>query len=71
MPKRALIPSDKERSGVALEVDEQLVDDISELLDAGQRGMVLNLAADLHPGDLARVKRLIARKTEELERTDA
>ena len=55
MPKRALISSEKERSGVALEVDEQLVDDISELLEAGQRGMVLNLAADLHPGDLARL----------------
>ena len=35
MPNPATISFDKERSGVGLEVDEQLVDDISELLDAG------------------------------------
>ncbi len=55
MPKRAFRASEKERSSVGLEVDEQLVDDISELLGAQQRGMVLNLVADLHPGDLARL----------------
>ncbi len=55
MPNPATISFDKERSFVGLEVDEQLVDDISELLDAGQRGMVLNLVADLHPADLARL----------------
>ena len=55
MPDPPSILSDKERSSAGLEVDEQLVDDISALLDAGQRGMVLNLAADLHPGDLARL----------------
>ena len=55
MPKRALITSEKEHSSVGLEVDEQLVDDISELLGAQQRGMVLNLVADLHPGDLAQL----------------
>ena len=37
----------------ALDLDPQLVDDISVLVEAGQRGMVLNLAADLHPADLA------------------
>ncbi len=55
MSKRAFITSEKERSSIGLEVDEQLVDDISELLEAQQRGMVLNLVADLHPGDLARL----------------
>lgn len=38
-----------------LEVDEQLVADISVLLDAQQRGMVLNLVADLYPADIARL----------------
>ncbi|MFB3133641.1 MAG: magnesium transporter [Rhodothermales bacterium] len=55
MTTLALITSEKERSSVGLEVDEQLVDDISELLEAQQRGMVLNLVADLHPGDLAQL----------------
>ncbi len=36
-----------------IEVDETLVDDIGALLRDGQRGMVLNLVADLHPADLA------------------
>ena len=43
-----------DRSGL-IEVDEQLVDDISALLETEQRGMVLNLVADLHPADLARL----------------
>jgi len=33
-------------------VDETLVDDVQALVDAGERGMVLNLVADLHPADL-------------------
>ncbi len=36
-----------------IEVDETLVDDIGTLLRDGQRGMVLNLVADLHAADLA------------------
>ncbi|MEM1044074.1 MAG: magnesium transporter [Bacteroidota bacterium] len=36
-----------------IEVDETLVDDIGTLLRDEQRGMVLNLVADLHPADLA------------------
>jgi len=48
------IASETERPA-ALEIDEQLVDDIAALLASGQHGMVLNLVADLHPGDLARL----------------
>ncbi len=36
-----------------LEVDESIVDDIAALLEEGQRGMVLNLIADLYPADVA------------------
>jgi magnesium transporter len=36
-----------------LEVDESFVDDIVTLLAQGQRGMVLNLVADLYPADIA------------------
>ena len=39
----------------SLEVDAELVDDISALIDSGQQGMVLNLIADLHPADLAQL----------------
>ncbi|MFO8231943.1 MAG: magnesium transporter [Longimonas sp.] len=46
------MPDSSSRPGV-LEIDAQFVDDISVLVDAEQRGMVLNLAADLHPADLA------------------
>jgi magnesium transporter len=34
-------------------VDESFVDDIVTLLSEGQRGMVLNLVADLYPADIA------------------
>jgi magnesium transporter len=44
-----------ERPVAAIEVDEALVDDIDALLRDGQRGMVLNLVADLHPADLAQL----------------
>ncbi|GIV61078.1 MAG: magnesium transporter MgtE [Rhodothermaceae bacterium] len=36
-----------------IELDQELVDNIRSLLEAGQRGMVLNIVADLHPADLA------------------
>ena len=36
-----------------LELDESVVDDIDTLLAEGQRGMVLNLVADLYPADVA------------------
>ncbi len=55
MTDPVIISPENDRPGPALEVDEQLVDDISVLLGEGQRGMVFNLVADLHPGDLARL----------------
>ena len=36
-----------------LEIDADLVEDVAVLIDADQRGMVLNVAKDLHPADLA------------------
>ena len=43
----------EERPAGLLEVDASLVDDIGALLSARQRGMVLNLIADLYPADVA------------------
>jgi len=45
-------PEGPPHSGL-LEVDESFVDDIVTLLSEGQRGMVLNLVADLYPADIA------------------
>lgn len=47
----------QERLAGLLEVDEQLVDDITALLDSDQRGMVLNVMADLYAPDVARLLR--------------
>ena len=44
---------DASRAPGLLDVDESTVDDIAALVDAGQRGMVLNLVADLYPADVA------------------
>ncbi len=55
MAEPATVPDEQERPGGALEVDEQLVEDISALLEAGERAMVLNLVADLYAADLARL----------------
>jgi len=46
------VPEGPPHSGL-LEVDESFVDDIVTLLSEGQRGMVLNLVADLYPADIA------------------
>ncbi len=43
----------RDRKSGALEVDDQMVDDISALLHSDERGMLMNLIADLHPADLA------------------
>lgn len=60
------IPSaEQERLPAPIEVDEQLVDDIDALLRDGQRGMVLNLVADLHPADLAQLVRHLPEDTAE------
>jgi magnesium transporter len=45
-------PDGPPHSGL-LEVDASVVDDIVTLLSEGQRGMVLNLVADLYPADVA------------------
>lgn len=47
------VPSDGPAPTGLLEVDESVVDDIAALLEEGQRGMVLNLVADLYPADVA------------------
>ena len=62
MPASDPSPSSSSRSPAAsdgppysglLEVDESVVDDIATLLTERQRGMVLNLVADLYPADVA------------------
>ncbi len=40
---------------VPVEVDSELVENVEVLVDEDQRGMVLNLVADLYPADLARL----------------
>ena len=45
----------RDSRGGPLEVDAELVDDISSLVESGQQGMVLNVVADLHPADLAQL----------------
>lgn len=53
MTKPAAVTESNERPGGLLEVDAAVTEDISELIKAGQRGMVLNLVADLYPADMA------------------
>ena len=49
----ASTPPDRPGPGGLLDLDESIVDDIAALLAGGQRGMVLNLVADLYPADVA------------------
>ncbi|MFB6247255.1 MAG: magnesium transporter [Salinibacter sp.] len=51
-PAPSIAPEGARPSGL-LELDESVVDDIVALLADGQRGMVLNLVADLYPADVA------------------
>ncbi|MEF8795468.1 MAG: magnesium transporter [Salinivenus sp.] len=51
-PAPSIAPEGSRPSGL-LELDESVVDDIVALLGDGQRGMVLNLVADLYPADVA------------------
>ena len=51
----AKVQHNHEPAGSTLEVDAELVDDISALVDSGQKAMVLNLITDLHPADLAQL----------------
>ncbi len=48
-----LVASEGSLPSGLLELDESVVDDIGTLLAEGQRGMVLNLVADLYPADVA------------------
>ena len=57
--------AEQDRTPAPIEVDELLVSDIDALLRDGQRGMVLNLVADLHPADLARLIRHLPEDTAE------
>ena len=41
-------------SGV-IDLDSELIADISTLIESGQRGMVMNILMDLHPADLASI----------------
>ncbi len=50
----AVTPEDETRAGL-LEIDSDLVGDIAALLASDQRGMVMNVVADLYPADLARL----------------
>ena len=43
------------RHGGIIEMDAELIEDISALIVEGQQGMVLNILSDLHPSDLAQV----------------
>jgi magnesium transporter len=54
-PLLADAPQEPPRPAFAAEVDEELVANVEALIASGQRGMVLNLTADLHPADLARL----------------
>ena len=47
------VTDDGSRPSGLLELDASVVDDIVALLESGQRGMVLNLVADLYPADVA------------------
>jgi magnesium transporter len=47
------VPHDGSRPSGLLELDASFVDDLVALLAEGQRGMVLNLVADLYPADVA------------------
>ena len=43
------------RSGPMIEMDAELVDDITSLVESGEQGMVLNVLSDLHAADIAQV----------------
>ena len=60
------VAHDGSRPSGLLELDESVVDDIVMLLAEGQRGMVLNLVADLYPADVALLLRHLP--AEEAER---
>lgn len=44
-----------DKSGPLIEVESSFVDDLISLVESGERHMVLNILADLHPADLGEV----------------
>lgn len=48
-----VVSDERERPPGQLEVDAELTENISALIDTDQRGMVMNLVADLYPADLS------------------
>jgi magnesium transporter len=57
-------PSEQEagRTGLVLDPDTELVGDIGALVASGQRQMVLNIVADLHPADIAQLLTHLSRR---------
>lgn len=53
-PKLTLAEAESEHT-LAPAVDEEFVGNVEALIEDGQQGMVLNLVADLHPADVARL----------------
>ena len=56
------VTRDGNRPSGLLEIDASVVDDLVALLGEGQRGMVLNLVADLYPADVALLLRHLPRE---------
>ena len=50
LPDSAIDPN---RPTGVIDVDSELVSDISTLIESGQQAMVMNILSDLHPADLA------------------
>jgi magnesium transporter len=48
-------PEDKPRAAGSIDLDAELVEDISSLIGSGEQGMVMNIVADLHPADLSQL----------------
>jgi len=54
-PTPATRPEDKPRPAGNIEMDVELVEDITSLVESGEQGMVMNIVADLHPADLSQL----------------
>ncbi len=54
MEKPATVTVEEDPRGL-LEIDSELVNDIASLLESGEKGMIMNLVADLYPADLSRL----------------
>ncbi len=54
-PEKNITQGEAQVVAAQIEVDGELADNVQALVEEGQRGMVLNLVADLHAADLARL----------------